>query len=691
MKDNKQTAESFQENTSSVAKKTFNVAKKIAKKAKLGAKTFKLITTVISSIFGSVSFLAIVFIVMVAAILSFALASVFSSYYNDENAVFDDDSLANACSVQQSKTYKKMQKAWDKMISELDGEMETQIASLFDGDYSISSSEITKTGENDNSWIYTAEVNNTSEEGTIYRTIVSIPIQLQVDSPEQLMNTIAGYIEANYATIFSYNNMMEELQKSMSNKKTINILIGKEDNNGDQVTSEACEAHNGTVEGKVCKNYTYIPKVKKVSKTGTCTYQDGNWSTEDDETHTCSDEEWVRKKHITETSANSSPTDGSTYTYSYFETKENKEVTLEDFDLDDFDDVIDEYIENNSLMYYTIPVGWSKDLPTTAEKSEKKIEKVIACTRADEGCVFTTESSEIGSMTISKTIAIYTKRAELSKSVEIDIGTNVDSSDSKFLASEREKTIKNIELLAENSGETVSGEYEYNESVSTMADTLNFLCPDYNIDLSLITGSTYSSFGAIDSAVDTPGVFGNEAYWYDSSKGLYDVSQLSRNDVYQAIWSYDAYLIQSGKVTQSGWWPEGEETPKPQCVDFVNARFYAQYGLCPGGGNGRDIATTTVAKYPDKFTNGVDASGKLNLKAGSIISTTANANPIYGHVGFVEAVETDDSGKITSITISDANFTRLGAPGGVRLHCVYTWDQFVYAWGQNSTFAVPIN
>lgn len=688
MKDNKKTAESFDKTTSSIIKNAFSGTKKAIKGAKLGAKAVKLIATFLSSVFGSIGIVILIFIIVVAAVLSFAVAAIFPSYYNDGNMTFDDESLGNACNVQQSKVYEKMQQVWDKMIDRLDEEMDAKIASLFDGDYSIASSDITKDKTSDTSWTYTAEVVNTDKEGEIYRTVVSIPIQLQLDSPEQLINTIAGYIEANYATVYTYNDLMPDLQKTVDNKKTINIKIDSSDNNGDVVTSESCTAHGGTVENQKCMNYTYTPKQKKVTKTGTCTYQDGNWETTDDETHTCSNEEWARKKHITETSVNSSPTDGSTYTYSYFETKENKEINLENFDLDDFDDVIDAYIDSNTLMYYTIPDGWEDGLPSEKETDEQKVTKDITCTKETEGCIFDTETSEIGHMTISKTIYVYTKRAELSSPVKIDVGTNVDSSDSKFLKEEREKTIKNIELLAENKGESANGEYEFNKSVSYMVDTLNFLCPNYNINLSLITGSTYSSFDAISSAVDAPEVFGNQNYWYDSSSGdMWDRAQLGRQDVYNAIWSYDAYLIQSGKVTQSGWWG-GAEQGTPQCTDFVHARFYAQYGYDCGSGNGIEMAAKTVALYPDKFTNGT-INGALTIKAGSIISKPENN--AYGHVGFVEAVETDDSGKITSITISDANFGGAGVPGGVRLMCKYTWEQFVECWGLNCQFAVPIN
>ena len=90
-----------------------------------------------------------------------------------------------------------------------------------------------------------------------------------------------------------------------------------------------------------------------------------------------------------------------------------------------------------------------------------------------------------------------------------------------------------------------------------------------------------------------------------------------------------------------------------------------------------------------KFSPAVlDTKGSSEIKAGSIISKRGGE---YGHVGFVEAVETDGSNKIVSITISDANFTFPGCGGGVRLMCKYTWEQFVQAWGLNCTFAVPIN
>lgn len=693
MKDNKKAAESFQENGSNFLKNVFGKAKAAVKGAKRGAKAIKWVASFIAGLIGPIGVAILIFFIIVVAVLIFALASIFPSYYNDSSQTFSDESLGNACNVQQAKVYEKMQKVWDKMILKLDEEMETQIASLFDGNYSISSSDITKSNISDNgtSWTYIAEVNDTSKENAIYRTIVSVPVQLQVYSPQQLMNTIAGYIEANYATIYSYNDMAEDMQEVLSNKKTVNVTIDKTDGNGNVVTSESCVAHGGTVENNKCKNYTYIPKQKNVSKTGTCTYKDGNWETTGDASHTCSDEEWARKKNST--SADSSPTDGSTYTYSYVETKENVEISLDDFDLDDFDSVIDAYIESDSLMYYTLPDKWTEKITISSEETTQKVDNYVTCTKADVGCDFADDpSAEIGTMNKPITINIYTKRAELSDPINIEVGTNVDSSDSKFLAEERSKTIKNIEMLAEAKGETASGEYVFNEAVYFMGSTLNFLCPDYNIDFSLITGSSYSSFGAIDSSVDTPGVFGNEAYWYDSSKGVWDRSQLARQDVFDAIWSYDAYLVQNGLVTQSGWWSRAEnaKSGNPQCTDFVHARFYAQYGFDCGNGNGRDIARATVSKYPDKFTNGT-VNGAITIKAGSIISTTTNADPIYGHVGFVEAVETDDNGNIKSITISDANFTKAGAPGGVRLHCVYTWEQFVSTWGLGCEFAIPIN
>lgn len=741
MQDSKKTSQSAEQGLSDT-KKLFNGVSGIMGKLnglkpstfsfakKAGSVTLKVVKWVFTSLASAVGAPTLI-IVVIACALTLALTSVFSfgektitdleefaKSFSGDDLINDENVFGAVCSSASTETYTKISAEY---VSQLKSMAQTYAMLLKEfvsnGDFpnevkdainSIDYDSVINNIDVDTTEIeFKGEYNVDVSDDEKVEVSIDIPLKLKgVDEPYEYISTVVGYIQANYGVIKTYSGEnLEILKDDASKKQTVTTTLGHMTPDGTEVVDENyCNSHNGTIADGKCK-YTYIPSKKSVVKTGTCTYKGDTWSTDDDDSHTCSDTEWNSKKQSSDSSASDSPSDGSTYKYTYIEKIDNAEVDLSTFDLDDFSKAVDNYIASHKLFYFN-QSEWNFDdykLEQVERVDEEKTYTSKTCafngtSWGDEECNKSlggnTSGLSIGAtatITVEdvREIKVTTYNFSPSSTQEISMHIGIDSSDTDFLGKEKEATKSNIEKLATARGEAVDGETEYNTAVSEMVEILNFLCPNQQINLTLITGSTYSDFDAIDSAVNAPEVFGEQKYWYNSSKGVWDVSQLTRKDVYDAIWGYSAYLIDQGLVTSSGWWKNGHQVGTPQCVDFVNARFYAQYGLCPGGGNGRDIATTTVAKYPDKFTNGVDTSGKLNLKAGSIISTTANASPIYGHVGFVEAVETDGNGNITSITISDANFSKLGAPGGVRLHCVYTWEQFKSSWGLNCTFAVP--
>lgn len=733
MKDSKKTAQSGEQGFSD-AKKLFNfVGNKMngfnpssfsftKTVGKAAVKIGKWILPMLASTVGIVVFV----IIIIALLLMLALSSVMSvdkSAFTDMSEkefsekfgdlVSDENVFGNVCSAESTKTYKKIEEEYVAQLKAMaqtyatllkeyvvNGEFPDEVKEAMNEiDYDTPIAAINAdTTEIKFSGSYSKEISETEK----VEVNIDIPLILEgVENPQEYISTVVGYIQANYGVINMYSGEnLESLKDGVSKKQTITTKLGHTTPDGIDVVDESyCDSHNGTLKDGAC-TYSYIPSKKTLSKTGTCKYDGENWSTDDSSDYSCSDEGWKKKN-----SSEDNPKDGSTYTYTYLETVDNKEVDLSEFDLDQYNDAVDKYIASHNLFYFE-QSEWHFD-GYSVKKSERTDEvpttKTITCTyngeswNSDEckkyagsGDGLTIGSSKTVDITDTKEVkvTIYDFSSFGTPGIQMHIG--LDSSDKDFLGKEKEATKKNIEKLAEAQGNAVDGETEYNTAIYEMVDILNFLCPEQTINLELVTGTTYSSFGAITGAVNAPGVFGNQEYWYDSSKGVWDVSQLKRQDVYDAIWSYSAYLNDNGLVGGSGWWRDGHQVGTPQCTDFVHARFYAQYGFDCGNGNGKDVARNTVAKYPDKFTTGT-INGAVTIKAGSIVSTTANSSQRYGHVGFVEAVETDENGKIKSITVSDANFSKLGAPGGVRLHCVYTWEQFTSAWGLNCDFAVPID
>jgi hypothetical protein len=91
------------------------------------------------------------------------------------------------------------------------------------------------------------------------------------------------------------------------------------------------------------------------------------------------------------------------------------------------------------------------------------------------------------------------------------------------------------------------------------------------------------------------------------------------------------------------YWSEDPRT----CTNFAHWRFWLQYGMDAGSGNGDQMASNTVAMYPDRFEL-VDYP-----VAGSIVSTMG-----YNHVQWIEKVEGD------YLWFSDGNVSG----GGIRFN-----------------------
>lgn len=698
--------------------------KKVAKKATQAAiKAAKWIATAIGTFFGA----AVVPILLFLVILIFFLASVGNTLgmkMDDdkwEEYMNSDEGLGEVCKAENTRVYSAIEEEYIKQLKSMASTyIQTFKEYVANGDFP----EEVKTAVSEKSWddeinaittetttinlsgSYEVKTGNTSKTEVYF----DIPLNLEgLDSGDEYIDTIIGYVEANYAVIQTYTgDNLADLKEAVENKKTVTTKIGM-DTPGfeEKVTEEYCTAHGGTVEDGYCNSYTYVKTTKETAKTGTCTFKSADqWENNGEEGHVCSTDEFNK----TSSSNRTETVDEISYQYTYIETKELGTADLTDFDLDDFKDEIDRYIASGKLFYFT-PEEWKFDgysvdesERTDKETTTEKVSK--SCTWDGTSCGSDECNSKMTGNTgnASGTTAYYDEEVE--KEVEIKVTiynlssdpapsvamhTGIDSDDKDFLYSQKQTAIKNIQELAKAQGETVDGTTEYNENLNLMVETLNFACPTMQINLSLITGGTYSKIIAESSIVDAPGIFGESSYWYDSSKGFFDLSQLNRNDTYEAVWGYNMYLRHNGLISGSNWESGGVRKYNPQCTDFVHTRFYAQYGFDCGNGNGKDVASNTVAKYPDLFTTGT-INGTVTIKAGSIVSTTSGgSSPVYGHVGFVEAVETDDSGNIITITISDANFSKLGAPGGVRMHCVYTFEQFKTAWGLNCTFAVPIS
>lgn len=665
---------------------------------------------IISSM-GSMFFMVIIVVV----ILTITFSSVFSWKKSDFDNIKVDDVekidevmdgvMGQVCEANKNNTYVKIEKEFlnkftslkpivsDYVISKTNDEKVIETINNMKTDPSVPNVEL-------KDWKYYGSYSSKPDKQHEYYVDVNIPIKIKgVDRPKELLDTIVGYIQANYGVINMYTD--ETVKNIISGKEMVYARLGQTTREGAEMTEEYCKEKKGSLIGGACAYFSDITSTKQVAKTGVCTFKNNEWENNGDDTYECTTDEWNYYK--AEKRGNKTPKNGDTYKYPYFYEEDNILSEIENFDLDTYNEAVQKYIDSGKLFYYKedeILKELNEKIVIEKETEEKEGKESVPST-----CIFTgsgwsgssplcDDIKEVGKRGDKKTVweektyTIYVEKTKVyiknDDQINFSIYTGIDSSDKDFLGDERQKTIKNIEIINAKEGNISSGEYSYNKALNEIVEAINFACPKSKINLSLITGASYSSFSAITGAVDAPEVFGNTAYWYDSSgpDGVWDQNQIRRQDVYNAIWSYAA----TGVGNVSGWFKNGRQVGTPQCTDFVHARFFAQYGFDCGNGNGQDIATNTVSKYPDKFTTG-SINGALTIKAGSVISKVEGE---YGHVGFVEAVEADDEGKITSITISDANFILPGCAGGVRLMCKYTWEQFVSAWGLNCIFAVPV-
>lgn len=696
--------------------KTFSKSKAGKATAELGKEALMWLIKVFASLIASIS------LPLMIAIIAILIAAISVFSFSLDVKDFDiDKSFGAACDNESSDTYNKIENNYKVVVGKARDEIKGYF--LVDSSYDeikTAFNSLAISYENNmptfSSHIDGKEIKSETEEYE-YEVDIKIPLDTNVD--KQMIDTIVGYIQANYgaANLFT-GDELEDINDSTVQKKFKSLKFGDLTPDTKEVMDETyCKNVNGRIRkersGEYC-DYYYTPEKIENIVSGTCEYNNGSWENKGSENHECSTEEWVKKLNNKKkkTDKDIIPKDGDKYKYTVVITVDNTKNPLENFKLDNYRTEIKKYIDSGKLFYYNSEklnselknrVEIKKDkLPDEKRKEKKYINhtcKYNASTGKWEGSEYCSTIKEIGTKNQTKdfpeeieytvTIKKNIFKVTVDTPLNVTIQTGVDNSNDGFLSEEKKKAIKNIQAtgIHESTGFN-NAEYLYDKAVYDMADTINTMCPNNKINLSLLTGSTYSSFSAITGAVNAPEVFGNSAYWYDSSKGVWDETQLRRQDVYTAIWSYAAYTYQTAKVGNvSGWLQNGKQVGTPQCTDFVHTRFYAQYGFDCGYGNGQDIASNTVNMYPDKFTSG-SIMGDLTIKAGSIISKRGGD---YGHVGFVEAIETDDSNKIVSITISDANFTFPGCGGGVRLMCKYTWEQFVQAWGLNCTFAVPIN
>lgn len=679
--------------------------------AKSLVKFGKWILNFLISSMGSLFFVTILVVIM----LTLTFSSVFGWKEKDFDKIDSVDAMdaimGEVCEANKGNTYVKIEREFlnkftslkpivsNYLISETTDNKVIETINSMRTDPEISNIEL-------KDWKYYGSYSSKPDKQHEYYVDIEIPIKLTgTDSPKEFLDTIVGYMQANYGVINMYTD--ETVKNIIRGKETVYARLGQVTREGVEMTEEYCKEKKGSIIGGACAYFSDITSTKQVAKTGVCTYKNNNWENEGDITYECTTDDWNYYK--SEKRGSKTPKNGDTYKYPYFYEEDGVLAEIEDFNLDVFDDAVQKYIDSGKLFYYKkneiLKELKNKIVIETKSRTETREEEktdTYSCSwnsrtqkwTGDERCSklskkakdekpYKEQKEEIKvpyQVTIEET-KIYLKNND---QINFSIYTGIDSSDKDFLGEEKEKTIKNLEIINTKEGIVSTGEYSYNQALNEIVETLNFACPNNKINLSLITGSTYSSFSAITGAVDAPGVFSNKDFWYDSSgpNGVWDESQLRRQDVYNAIWSYAA----TGVGNVSGWFRNGRQVGTPQCTDFVHARFFAQYGFDCGYGNGQDIATDTVRKFPDKFTTG-STDGALTIKPGSIISKIEG---VYGHVGFVEAVEADDEGKIVSITISDANFNLPGCAGGVRLMCKYTWEQFVSAWGLNCIFAVPI-
>ncbi len=709
--------------------------------------------------------------VLIAVVVIFMATFALFSWNLDSFDSFDEfeDSLGETCKVTYTDTYEIINKNFIKKQEELIDKVKDILVEKYGNisNHNFSFDDLSYEYDGDGTCTIIGDLTVEADEDNdgytdhIYVTKINFPININDGSGGSLVDSIVGYIEANYTVIKTYNENFEGLEEAAKGTTTIFVEFDKETKDGKMMTSDLCKELKGELYPKGCK-YSYTPSVKTQTKTGTCKFNGETWNNDGDQDHECTTDEWKAKnkttasyetisckltgsgasrKYVSEDGEHdtecgklyvptasggsvpltqkiqvkaqeeSEPIEDSSYTYQYQVEVDLTQDALEDFDLNDYKSELQDYINEDKLFFYPSDETINEEITTNNAKintssSSENVEvgeNSYTCEFSDGTNIRYESQSEIeygqtncdaigGVFTEHQksNIQVTTETLEVSSSKDttLTIYTKIDVDDaSNFLYEEKQVALENIEKLNKLNDVAESAEYTYNTTLNQVVETINFACPDNQISLNLITGASYSGFGAITGAVDAPEVFGNSAYWYDSSgdKGVWDYTQIARKDVYDAIWSYAA----TGAGTVSGWWNGYKKVGTPQCTDFVNARFYAQYGFHCDGHNGQDEARNTVALYPDKFTDGIDANGKLNLKAGSIISQPGTSKNPCGHVGFIEAVEADSSGNITSITISDANF--FAVPGGIRLHCVYTWEQFVSAWGQNCTFAVPIN
>ena len=140
-------------------------------------------------------------------------------------------------------------------------------------------------------------------------------------------------------------------------------------------------------------------------------------------------------------------------------------------------------------------------------------------------------------------------------------------------------------------------------------------------------------------------------------------------------------------VMSAGLWERYPITPSdvgsgPQCTDFASWRAWKEYGHGTAGGNGDQVASILVSKYPDEFelsdTPAPGAIGSGRTADGGI------------HVFWVEDYDEERQ----SLTVSDGNYATRNAEGileyhGICLNRTVTLDALHTTYSVSLNFAVP--
>ena len=233
------------------------------------------------------SFSSILFIILL--VIFIVICSVFVSLFgfdltkknpDDFNL---DDAVSKACEVSHSGVYDKMVEAYVEKLKAIDMTMRLKIIEKFNNsnadtkhpqltidnlepvDDSGQKFEFTKETV---SWNYKVNLSGSDENGDFeWTTTVNIPVKLNTEFPSELIDTIVGYLQANYTVIKTYNSENKTFQDMANNVKIIDIKIGQKTPNGEEVTEDTCSNHGGTVDNNICKAYRYIPENKTTTKT----------------------------------------------------------------------------------------------------------------------------------------------------------------------------------------------------------------------------------------------------------------------------------------------------------------------------------------------------------------------------------------------------------------------------------------